>query len=225
MIRTRVKICGVMRADDARLAAAAGADAVGVVLYPQARRFVPVDRAREILAALPAFVTPVGMFVDQPAEEVRETARAVGLRHVQLHGHESADIVASLGEFAVIKAVRASRETLAAEISEWRAAIKALGLQNLKGCVLETPTTAGPGGTGVENDWGVIEEAIRAGVFDGLPPMIVAGGLRIENVRAVVERLRPYAVDVSSGVEETLGEKSAERIGAFIAEVGRARSR
>src|SRR5215213_2975991 len=174
MSRTRVKICGVTRAADAGLAALAGADAVGVVLYPKAPRCVSVERAREILAALPAFVTPVGLFVDQAVDEVRETAWAVGLRHVQLHGDESAGVVAALGEFAVIKAVRASRETLAAEMAGWRAAIDSLRLTNLKGFVLETPTTTGPGGTGVENDWEAIADARRSGAFEGLPPVIVA---------------------------------------------------
>jgi phosphoribosylanthranilate isomerase len=208
-----------MRAADAAVAVEAGADAIGVVLYPKARRCVSIERAREILAAVPAFVTPVGLFVDQPVEQVREVARAVGLRHVQLHGHESADVVAGLAEFAVIKAVRASRDTLAAEMAGWRVAIGARGLVNLKGFVLETATAAGVGGTGLSSDWELVEEAVRAGVFTGLPPAILAGGLNPEVVGSVVARFRPYAVDVSSGVEATFGEKSAERVQAFVAAV------
>src|SRR4051812_32204766 len=91
--RTRIKICGVTRAADARLAAEAGADAVGIVCYPKARRFVPVGTAREIVAALPAFATPVALFVDQPADEVWQAAGAIGVRYVQLHGHEGPDVV------------------------------------------------------------------------------------------------------------------------------------
>jgi phosphoribosylanthranilate isomerase len=219
--KTRIKICGVTRVIDAVAAVRAGADAVGMVLYPKARRCIDVATAREIVAALPAFVTPVGLFVDQGVEEVRGTAEAVGLRCVQLHGRETAADVAALAGFAVLKAIRADRATLAGELASWRAAV-AGGLSNLKGLVLETPADA-PGGTGMENDWAVILELQRAGAFDGLPPLIAAGGLRPENVGGVVERLRPYAVDVSSGVEgATFGEKSAERIRAFVAAVSRA---
>jgi phosphoribosylanthranilate isomerase len=220
--RTRIKICGVTRPQDAVVAARAGADAIGMVFYPQARRCISVDRAREILRTLPAFVTPVGLFVDQDVEEIRRIAGALHLRHVQLHGHESEDVVAALREFTVLKAIRANRETLKVELDVWREAIASMELAHLGGFVLETPSTAGPGGTGVENDWVAISDLRRAGVFENLPPVIAAGGLRPENVAAVVRRLRPYAVDVSSGVEGSFGEKSAEKVAQFVAEVGRA---
>src|SRR5207253_2740748 len=108
--------------------------------------------------------------------------------------------VARLAEFAVLKAVRADRATLAGELAMWRGAVAA-GLWNLKGLVLETPAgiAPAPGGTGVENDWAAILDLQRAGAFDGLPTIIAAGGLRPDNVRSVIELLRPYAVDVSSG--------------------------
>jgi phosphoribosylanthranilate isomerase len=220
--RTRIKICGITRPQDAVAAARAGADAIGMVFYPQARRCITIDRAREILRALPAFVTPVGLFVDQDVEEIRQVAGALHLRHVQLHGHESEDVVAALREFAVLKAIRANRETLKVELDVWREALASMGRTHLRGFVLETPSTAGPGGTGVENDWHAIADQQNAGVFVGLPPIIAAGGLRPENVAAVVRRLRPYAVDVSSGVEAGFGEKSVERIDQFVAEVARA---
>jgi phosphoribosylanthranilate isomerase len=222
--RPRIKICGVTRPEDAVAAARAGADAIGMVFYPQARRCIPLDRAKAILRALPAFVTPVGLFVDQDVDEIRHVAGALHLRHVQLHGHESADVVAALRDFAVLKAVRAARETLAVELDGWRENIAALDLTNLHGFVLETPATAGPGGTGVENDWPAIADLQRAGVFDGLPPIIAAGGLRPETVADVVRRLRPYAVDVSSGVEASFGEKSPEKLERFVAEVARTTS-
>src|ERR1700694_2830488 len=98
-MRTRVKICGIMRVEDAVAAARAGADAIGMVFYSSARRWIAAERAREVLAELPPFVTPVGLFVDSPAEEIRKTAAALGLRHVQLHGNESAACVQSLREF------------------------------------------------------------------------------------------------------------------------------
>jgi phosphoribosylanthranilate isomerase len=220
--RPRIKICGVTRPQDAVAAARAGADAIGMVFYPQARRCVTLDLAREILRALPAFVTPVGLFVDQDVDEIRHVAAALHLRHVQLHGHESEDVVAALRDFTVLKAVRAARETLKVELDLWRENIASMELTHLHGFVLETPATGGPGGTGVENDWAAIADLRHAGVFDGLPPIFAAGGLRPENVADVVRRLQPYAVDVSSGVEASLGEKSPEKIERFVAEVARA---
>jgi phosphoribosylanthranilate isomerase len=220
--RTRIKICGITRREDAQAAARAGADAIGMVFYPAARRCIPIDRARQILHTLPAFVTPVGLFVDQDVDEVRRIAGSLHLRHVQLHGRESAEDVAALREFTIVKAIRAARETLRAELDLWRENMESLDLCNLQGFVLETPSTTAPGGTGVENDWTAVADVQRAGAFEGLPPIIAAGGLRPDNVADVVRLLHPYAVDVSSGVESAFGEKSPEKIEAFIEQVARA---
>jgi phosphoribosylanthranilate isomerase len=216
-----VKICGVTRPEDAAIAARAGADAIGIVFYSKVKRYVPPERAREILAALPPFVTPVGLFVNASADEVREVARGLGLRHVQLHGHESADTIAQLREFVVIKALRVAPATIRADVEQWRAAIRSHGLANLRGFVMET-AAAGVGGTGVENDWSTIGSLQREGAFDGMPAIIAAGGLRPETVGAVVRAIRPTAVDVSSGVEEGTNQKSAAKIERFIAEVAAA---
>jgi phosphoribosylanthranilate isomerase len=213
--RTRVKICGVMRPQDAITAARAGADAIGMVFYPQAKRSISAELARQILHELPAFVTPVALFVDQDVEEMKGLALSLGIRHIQLHGHESPATVAALREFTVLKALRAARDTLAAELAFWREATESLDLANLQGFVLETPGGA-PGGTGVENDWEAIAELQRTGAFERLPPLIAAGGLTPDNVAGVVQRLRPYAVDVSSGVESSFGQKCPEKIRAFI---------
>src|SRR5258706_2143623 len=107
MTRTRIKICGVMRPQDAAAAARAGADAIGMVFDPKARRCISVERAREILREVPAFVTAVGLFVDQSVEEIKEIAGAVGISCVQLHGGEMPEVVAELREFRVLKALRA----------------------------------------------------------------------------------------------------------------------
>lgn len=215
MPRTRVKICGVMRPQDAIAAARAGADAIGMVFYPQAKRSIAPAVAREILHALPAFVTPVALFVDQDVEEMKGLAASLGIRHIQLHGHESPATVAALREFTVLKALRAARDTLRAELTFWREATESLDLANLQSFVLETPGGA-TGGTGIENDWAAIAALQTAGTFEGLPPLIAAGGLTPENVASVVQRLRPYAVDVSSGVESDVGQKSRDRLSAFI---------
>lgn len=216
-----MKICGVTRPQDAAVAARAGADAIGIVFYSKVKRYVPPERAREILAALPPFVTPVGLFVDAPADEVREVAQGLGLRHVQLHGHESAETIARLREFVVIKALRVAPATIRAELEQWRVAIRSHGLSNLRGFVLET-ASAGVGGTGVENDWSTIAALQREGAFDGMPAIIAAGGLRPETVGAVVRAIRPAAVDVSSGVEEGTNQKSQAKIERFVGEVATA---
>jgi phosphoribosylanthranilate isomerase len=224
VLRTRIKICGIARAQDALAAAEAGADAIGLICYPKAKRYVLLDRAQEILHTLPAFVTPVALFVDQDVDEIKEVVTALRIRHLQLHGHETPADVAALREFTVIKSLRAARETLSAELAFWREAAESLDLKHLRGFVLETPATTAPGGTGVENDWQAIADVQRTGAFDGLPPIIAAGGLRPDNVAAVVRLLRPYAVDVSSGVEESFGEKSREKLRAFVEAVTAASS-
>jgi phosphoribosylanthranilate isomerase len=211
---TRIKICGITRPDDAILAARHGADAIGVICYPKARRHVPVDRAQAILHALPAFVSPVALFVDQDVEEIRETAHRLRVRHVQLHGHETPEMVAALREFTVLKALRAHRETLAAELDLWREAAASLDLSNLHAFVMETPSAAS-GGAGIENDWPAIATLQQQGAFRDLPPIIAAGGLTPDNVAAVIRQLHPYAVDVSSGVEEQFGHKSEAKVRAF----------
>jgi phosphoribosylanthranilate isomerase len=217
--RPRIKIDGVMRPQDAVAAAEAGADAVGMIFYPKARRCIDAKTAADILRALPAFVTPLAVFVDQEVDYIRRITNELHIRHVQLHGHEEPDVVAALRDYTVLKSIKASAATLRAELDTWRESIASLALHNLKAFILETPVAGVPGGSGVENDWAAIEAAQRAGAFVGLPPIIAAGGLRPENVADVVRRLRPYAVDVSSGVEETFGEKSPAKLRAFIDEV------
>lgn len=213
--RTRIKICGITRVEDAVAAASAGADAIGMVFYEKARRCISVERAREILAALPPFVTPVGLFVDAPADEVKRTAGALGLRHVQLHGHEDADCVERLAGLSIIKAIRVSPETFQADLDQWREQIARRRLTHLRGLVLETASSV-PGGSGVANDWQAVRAAQRQQAFEALPPIIAAGGLTPDNVPAVVRDLRPWAVDVSSGVEASFGCKSAAKIRAFV---------
>jgi phosphoribosylanthranilate isomerase len=210
MRRTRIKFCGVTRPEDALAAADVGADAIGIIFHEKAGRHVSIDRAKEILSALPAFVTPVALFVDSSAEKVRQVAGRLGIRTVQLHGDETAETVAALAEFRVIKAIKAGTD-LAARIKEWRKQ----RLANLAGFVIESPGP-GSGGTGVENDWTLIETAQKAKAF-GHVPLIAAGGLTPENVGNVVQKLHPWAVDVSSGVEgPKRGEKSQEKLKAFV---------
>jgi phosphoribosylanthranilate isomerase len=216
MRRTRVKICGVMRPDDAAMAAACGADAVGIILHPASPRNVAIETAGRIIAALPPLVTPVGLFVNSTAEHILSVSRQLGLRHVQLHGEESPELVAELAGLVIIKAVRASVANFTQSLNRWR------NVPNLRAIVLETDNTSRPGGTGIENNWELIRAACEAGHFAGLPPIIAAGGLNPRNVGDVVRWLGPWAVDVSSGVERVRGEKSDVLVREFIEAIERA---
>ena len=219
MPRTRVKICGVTRVDDALAAVAAGADAVGMILHPASPRNISIERAREIVRALGPFVTPVGVFVDALASKVMEVAVELGLHTVQLNGQEPVERIAQLRKqkLKIIKAVKVDAK-LEQELERWRAAMSLVG-DMLTGLVLETGGTPVPGGSGVSNDWGRIKQLQDKGAFNGLPPLIAAGGLDARNVKDVVKSLRPWAVDVSSGVESGLGNKSAQMIQDFVAMV------
>jgi len=213
--RTRIKICGITRPEDAAAAAAAGADAIGMVFYAKAPRCIAIDRAKEILGLLPPFVTPVGLFVDAEANEVQRIAGELHLRHIQLHGHEPPTRAKELGAFQIIKAMRVD-DSFGETLSTWRRGAKDLSLTNFRGIVLETGGTREAGGSGVANDWAKVLNHREAGAFEGLPQLIAAGGLTPETVGDVVRQLRPWAVDISSGVECSKGIKSVERIHAFV---------
>ena len=187
-----------------------------MVFHPPSPRNISADRAKEIVAVLPPFVTPVGLFVDADTRLILEVTERLRIRHVQLNGRETPEQVAELRGLNVIRALRVKRETFAADLAAWRQAIDRLSLSNLAGFVLETAGTKQPGGTGVENDWPAIADHRSAGHFEGLPAVIAAGGLNSGNVAHVVRTLRPYAVDVSSGVESFVGHKSEEKIRDFI---------
>jgi len=214
--RTRIKICGVTRLDDALTAAQLGADAIGLICHEQSPRYVPPDRAREIVQSLPPFVTPVGVFVNADATTIIETADDLGLDAVQLNGHEPAALIADLFPLGVIKAIRIDPEKSASELAGWRTARSQLAVENLTAFVLEPSQSSAPGGSGIANDWTTVRHLIDTGAFSGLPPLIAAGGLTPETVADVIRQIRPWAVDVSSGVEESKGVKSRGKLQAFI---------
>jgi phosphoribosylanthranilate isomerase len=198
--RTRIKICGCYRPEDARLAAAAGADAIGMILHAKSPRLIEAEYAMAVAAAVPPLVTKVGVFVNAKAPFVANCARSLKLDLVQLHGDESIDFVRALPTLRVVKVVRVS------EYANWAN----FTLPNLAALLLDSAV----GGSGVENDWNAIETLLR----DHPPkvPLFLAGGLKPENVGEVVRRFAPYAVDVSSGVEERVCEKSPAKINAFM---------
>lgn len=200
MTVVRSKICGITRIEDALIAAAAGADAIGLVFYPKSPRAVSIQQARAIIAALPPFVTTVGLFVDASRCELGEILDAVPLDLLQFHGDESAADCEGFHR-PYIKALRVKPgDDLTAQIESYASA---------SGILLDTFVAGVPGGTGEAFDWSLVPQGLNT-------PIILAGGLTPENVRAAIEQVRPYAVDVSGGVEASKGLKDAEKVRAFL---------
>jgi phosphoribosylanthranilate isomerase len=210
--RTRVKICGITRVDDALAAANAGADAIGLVFWPGTPRRVEFEQARAIVVALPAFVTVVGLFVDPQPAAVRAALDAVGLDVLQFHGDESQALCAAFGR-PYIKAVRVRPDV---DLLQY-----ASRYSDARGILFDAFEPGGmPGGTGRSFDWHGLASRLAAGFAH---PLILSGGLTPRNVGAAVRALRPWAVDVSSGVETSdddgrphKGIKDAAKIAAFI---------
>jgi phosphoribosylanthranilate isomerase len=198
---SRVKICGVTRLEDAVLAAELGASAIGFVFWPHSLRCIDPFRARRIAAALPPFVTPVGVFVDQPIEYVQAVANLVPLGAVQLHGDEPLAHFAALRR-RIIKALPVGPDFAPATVAALPPAVTAL---------LDARDPVARGGTGRAIDWELAAAAAR------LRPLILAGGLDAQNVAAAIGRVRPYGIDVSSGVEVEPGVKDAARLRALFA--------
>ncbi|MDG9927026.1 MULTISPECIES: phosphoribosylanthranilate isomerase [unclassified Pseudomonas] len=200
MTAIRVKICGITRVEDALVAAAAGADAIGLVFYARSPRAVDVEQARAIIAALPPFVTTVGLFVDMERAELERLLASVPLDLLQFHGDESPEQCEGFNR-PYIKALRVKAgDDIAARVERYPGA---------SGILLDTYVEGVPGGTGAVFDWSLVPQTLSK-------PVILAGGLHSDNVASAVARVRPYAVDVSGGVEASKGIKDAERIGAFI---------
>ncbi len=208
---TRIKICGITRPRDAALCAEAGADAIGLV-FARSPRQVTIRQARQIVAELPPFVSAVGVFVNAKGPAILRTAAEVGLSEVQLHGNESAAMISSLGGLRVVKALRVRDKSFLDELHRFAKA-------GIGGVLLDAFSPAARGGSGRRFDWDLVTGARDAGALDGAPPIILAGGLTPQNVRAAIRRLRPWGVDVSTGVEESPGVKSAEKISRFVAAV------
>ena len=196
----RSKICGITRVEDALAAVDAGADAIGLVFYAKSPRAVTVPQAQAILAALPPFVTTVGLFVDCQRSELNAILDAVPLDLLQFHGDESPAACEGFRR-PYIKALRVRPgDDIAARIGLYGSAA---------GVLLDTFVPGVPGGTGEAFDWSLVPQGLSV-------PIILAGGLTPENVRAAIEQVRPYAVDVSGGVEASKGLKDSDKIHAFV---------
>jgi phosphoribosylanthranilate isomerase len=200
--RTRIKICGITREQDLESAVTAGADALGFVFYPPSPRYVDLRRAAELTRCVPPFVTRVGLFVDADPDVVAETLAVVPIDLLQFHGDESPDYCERFGR----PYLKVARMRPGFDLLEFaRAYPSARGLL-LDACV------EGFGGAGQTFDWSLVPQDLPL-------PVIVAGGLTVENVGSAIRQLRPWAVDVSSGVEVAKGIKDAAKIAAFMAAV------
>jgi phosphoribosylanthranilate isomerase len=201
-LRTRVKICGITRAQDAIAAAKAGADAIGLVFYPPSPRFLSVERAREIRDALPPFVQTVALFVNADAAQVAQVIGRVHPAMLQFHGDETPQFCAQFG----LPYVKACRVKPGVDALEY--------LRPFSGAAAWLFDSFVP-------EYGGVGESFDLSLLPRSPgrPVILSGGLTRENIAEAIRRVRPWGVDVSSGVESAKGIKDAARIAAFIAEV------
>ena len=210
--RTRVKICGITRLTDIQAAVAAGADALGFVFVPASRRSITVEAARDLVARVPAFVQSVALFSDPSVDWVETVVDQVGPDMLQFHGSESGRFCRQFGR-PYIKAVSAELD------DDGRRRVMD-DHHTARGFLLDSHAASGLGGTGHTFDWSRWPQ----GAGSDRRPWILAGGLSPDNIVEAIESLMPYAVDVSSGVEDDApGIKSADKINAFMRGVGHAR--
>jgi phosphoribosylanthranilate isomerase len=203
MSAVRSKICGITRIEDALAAVEAGADAIGLVFYPKSPRAVSVQEARAIIAALPPFISTVGLFVNASRCELNETLDAVPLDMLQFHGDEAPEQCEGYHR-PYMKALRVQAgDDIAASCRMYSGA---------SGILLDTFVAGVPGGTGETFDWALIPQGLSK-------PVILAGGLTSANVAQAIAQVRPYAVDVSGGVEKSKGIKDHDKIRAFMSAV------
>lgn len=199
-MRTRVKICGITREEDARTAVAAGCDAIGFVFYKPSPRFIDPVQASKIASQLPPFVSVVGLFVDADPSDINHARQLVRLDLLQFHGDETVVECERYG-MPYMKAVRVKAETNLLQYAELYGRAQAL--------LLDTFVEGVPGGTGKAFDWNIIPGSFPK-------PLVLAGGLTPDNVTEAIRRVQPYAVDVSGGVELNKGIKDAAKIAAFM---------
>jgi len=207
--RVRIKICGITRPGDAKLAAALGADAIGLVFYSGSPRYVTAEQARTIAASLPPFICKTGLFVNADEEDIRSVLDQVNLDLLQFHGEENRQMCERYSK-PYIKAVRMQANTDLSQIAK--------DYQSASALLLDTFVKGMQGGTGKTFDWSLIPGDVEK-------PLILAGGLTAENVADAVSRVRPYGVDVSGGVESDKGIKDANKLAEFIKEVRHAENR
>ncbi|MEM4990844.1 phosphoribosylanthranilate isomerase [Collimonas sp. H4R21] len=217
--RTRIKICGLTREQDVQAAVAAGADALGFVFYPKSPRYVTPQQAASLLAKVPPFITTVGLFVNVEPGQLQEIVAQAPVSLLQFHGDETVEQCAALAQAVnrpFIRAMRIGSATTAADLLEYAQAYRdsSSGSHLFAGLLLDTLVEA-YGGSGKVFDWSLIPKELA-------PQVVLSGGLSVHNATDAVKRVRPFAVDISSGVEQDKGIKDAAKIRAFIAAVRQA---
>jgi phosphoribosylanthranilate isomerase len=207
----RIKICGVTCVEDALAVAAAGADCIGLNFYDQSVRYLPPERAAEVVGSIPDQVLKAGVFVNAPLAEIRELAERFALDFVQLHGDEPPGAIAELADLRVIKAFRLGPEGIAS-VAEYLE--RCYQLAAMPAMVLLDAFQAGAyGGTGRVADWTTAREYHDLGAG---PALILSGGLTPENVAAAIAAVRPAAIDLASGVESSPGRKDRAKLAALF---------
>jgi phosphoribosylanthranilate isomerase len=210
MSRTRIKICGITREQDLQAAVEAGADALGFVFYPTSPRYVTPQRYAELARRLPPFVSAVALFVNASVDEVRAVLQAAPIALLQFHGdetHEQCAAIAAAVQRPFVRAYRVKPDTTAADLLESEAQYRAASPW-FSGLLLDTWVDA-YGGAGKVFDWSLIPKELA-------PRVVLSGGLSVHNVTGAVAQVRPFAVDISSGVEAAKGIKDARLIVAFV---------
>ena len=197
---TRVKICGITRVEDGLACARLGADAIGLVFYAKSPRFVESGKARKIARALPPFISTVALFVNPTAEEVEKVLAEARPDVLQFHGDEPAEFCRRFG-VPYLKAARVKPGVNLVQYADLYA--------DAQGLLLDAYVEGTPGGTGQSFDWGLIPAGLKL-------PVVLSGGLDPANVSSAIRQVKPWAVDVSSGVEASKGIKDAGKIAAFM---------
>jgi phosphoribosylanthranilate isomerase len=209
-IRTRIKICGLSRPEDVKAAVDAGADAIGLVFYRNSPRYVTPETAASLISAVPPFITTVGLFVNATQQEVMDTVARAPVSVLQFHGDETVEqccaIAASVNR-PFTRAIRISHEMTGTDLLKYEQSYHAAS-KLFAGLLLDA-FVDGYGGGGKVFDWSLIPKELA-------PRVVLSGGLSAQNVADAIARVRPYAVDVSSGVEAAKGIKDADRIRTFI---------
>ncbi len=196
---TRIKICGITNLQDALLASELGADALGFIFYPGSKRFIEPDRASEIISSLPPLITTVGVFVNQSREDIETVRDKTGIDLVQLHGDETPEFCTGL-PFKTVKALRIKERSDMARVE----------LYPLQAILFDKYSEDAYGGTGESFTWAWLQD-LKAN-----KSIILSGGLTPDNVGEAIKTVGPYAVDVSTGVEDSPGKKSAHKMRKFI---------
>ncbi len=209
-MRVRVKVCGITRLEDALAAIMHGADAIGLVFYEPSARNVSIGQAVEIANHIPAFVSVVGLFVNAEADFVQQVLSEVKLDLLQFHGDETPSYCAQF-QRPYIKAIRVKPDTNLLQCAK--------DFSSAKGLLLDTYTEGVVGGTGHVFDWNLIPQQLINMQLGSLPPVILAGGLTSANVAQAIAQVRPFAVDVSGGVESAKGIKDVAKMAAFMQQV------